>query len=65
MSSNINRSTLDDAAITRVLAAAGIDPRRMAAREELGAATYNTAYRIRLDDGAGLVPKVAPAVAAP
>jgi aminoglycoside phosphotransferase (APT) family kinase protein len=65
MSSNIHRSTLDDAAIARVLAAAGIDPGQVAAREELGAATYNTAYRIRLDDGAGLVLKIAPAPGAP
>ncbi|MBE1876732.1 phosphotransferase family protein [Myceligenerans pegani] len=65
MSSNVNRRTLDDAAMARVLAAAGIDPRSMAAFEELGAATYNTAYRIRLDDGTGLVLKVAPDPTAP
>ncbi|MBL0885777.1 phosphotransferase family protein [Myceligenerans indicum] len=64
MSSNINRSRLDRAGVARVLVAAGFDPARVAACEELGAATYNTAYRIRLDDGTGLVLKVAPDPAA-
>ncbi|GAA3436020.1 phosphotransferase family protein [Kutzneria kofuensis] len=51
---------VDDEQLTGVLAAAGIEPNRLASRVELGEASYNTAYRIRLTDGSGLVLKVAP-----
>jgi aminoglycoside phosphotransferase (APT) family kinase protein len=43
-----------------VLAAAGIAPDRLAERAELSEASYNTAYRLRLTDGSGLVLKIAP-----
>ena len=51
---------LDDEQLAGVLAAAGIEPNRLSSRTELGEASYNTAYRLRLTDGSGLVLKVAP-----
>ena len=51
---------LDDEQLAGVLAAAGIEPSRLSSRTELGEASYNTAYRLRLTDGSGLVLKVAP-----
>jgi aminoglycoside phosphotransferase (APT) family kinase protein len=51
---------LDDAELADVLAASGISPGLLAERVELGEASYNTAYRLRLTDGSGLVLKIAP-----
>ncbi|GAB3166377.1 hypothetical protein GCM10027059_25330 [Myceligenerans halotolerans] len=62
---NRHRRRLADAGINRVLEVSGVGRERLDRWEELGAATYNTAYRIRLDDGTGLVLKVAPDPAAP
>ena len=56
---------VDDRQLAEVLAAAGVDPGRLAERVELGEASYNTAYRLRLTDGSGLVLKVAPDPAIP
>ena len=51
---------LDADQLRAVLAASGVRPESLAQWTELGEATYNTAYRLRLDTGAGLVLKVAP-----
>ncbi|QUQ68560.1 phosphotransferase family protein [Kutzneria sp. CA-103260] len=51
---------VDDEQLAGVLAASGVEPNRLAGREELGEASYNTAYRLRLTDGSGLVLKIAP-----
>jgi aminoglycoside phosphotransferase (APT) family kinase protein len=51
---------VDDEQLAGVLAASGIEPNRLASWSRLGEASYNTAYRIRLTDGEGLVLKVAP-----
>lgn len=51
---------VDDEQLAGVLAAAGVDPGRLASRTELSEASYNTAYRLRLTDGSGLVLKIAP-----
>ncbi len=48
-----------------VLAEAGIGPDRLEACEELAEGTFNSAYRLRMADGADLVLKVAPDPAAP
>lgn len=51
--------------LDRVLAAAGHPPGAVQACARLGDANYNTAYRIRLTDGTGLVLKIAPDPGAP
>lgn len=48
-----------------VLEVAGVAPGTVASWTRLGNATFNTAYRIRLTSGAGLVVKVAPEPGAP
>lgn len=55
----------DRAALDVVLRAAGVDPATVASWERLGDATYNTAHRVRLADGSGLVLKIAPDPALP
>ncbi|MFC0548135.1 phosphotransferase family protein [Kutzneria chonburiensis] len=56
---------VDDRQLAEVLAAAGVGAERLAERVQLGEASYNTAYRLRLTDGSGLVLKVAPDPAMP
>jgi aminoglycoside phosphotransferase (APT) family kinase protein len=56
---------VDDEQLAGVLTASGVAPERLASRVELGEASYNTAYRLRLTDGTGLVLKVAPDPAMP
>jgi aminoglycoside phosphotransferase (APT) family kinase protein len=51
---------VDDEQLAGVLAASGVEPGRLSSRIELTEASYNTAYRIRLADGSGLVLKIAP-----
>ncbi|MFI9380682.1 phosphotransferase family protein [Kutzneria sp. NPDC052558] len=51
---------VDDGQLAGVLAAAGIEPTRLAGRVQLSEASYNTAYRLKLTDGSGLVLKIAP-----
>jgi aminoglycoside phosphotransferase (APT) family kinase protein len=51
---------VDDEQLAGLLAASGVEPSRLAGREELSEASYNTAYRLRLTDGSGLVLKIAP-----
>jgi aminoglycoside phosphotransferase (APT) family kinase protein len=60
ISINSYQRHIDDRQLAEVLAACGVDPGRLAERVELGEASYNTAYRLRLTDGSGLVLKVAP-----
>ncbi|SEF24149.1 Fructosamine-3-kinase [Amycolatopsis pretoriensis] len=48
-----------------VLKAAGVAPAAVESWTRLGTATFNTAYRVRLTGGAGLVVKVAPEPGAP
>lgn len=48
-----------------VLRAADVDPGAVESFSPLGEATFNTAYRVRLTDGTGLVLKVAPDPAMP
>lgn len=60
ISINSYQRQVGDEELAAVLAAAGVDPSRLAGRVELGEASYNTAYRLRLADGSGLVLKVAP-----
>jgi aminoglycoside phosphotransferase (APT) family kinase protein len=55
----------DSDGLDRVFAAAGYPPGAVQACSRLGDANYNTAYRIRLADGTGLVLKIAPDPAAP
>jgi aminoglycoside phosphotransferase (APT) family kinase protein len=59
------RRRLDRADLDRVLAESDVDPSRVVDWSELTEASYNTAYRIRLSDGSGLVLKVAPNPGAP
>jgi aminoglycoside phosphotransferase (APT) family kinase protein len=59
------RRRLDRADLDRVLVSSNVDPRRVLEWSELTEASYNTAYRIRLTDGSGLVLKVAPDPEAP
>jgi aminoglycoside phosphotransferase (APT) family kinase protein len=56
---------LDQAQLDAVLTASGIEPGSVARWAQLGEATFNTAYRIKLADGRGLVLKVAPDPAMP
>lgn len=65
MSANSHRVSIDERQLRAVLDQAGVDPARLAHWSELGAATFNTAYRIGLADGRGLVLKVAPVPSAP
>jgi aminoglycoside phosphotransferase (APT) family kinase protein len=65
MPPNSHRIGIDERQLRAVLARAGVDPARLAGWSELGAATFNTAYRIRLTDGSGLVLKIAPRPTAP
>ncbi|HEX3647092.1 MAG TPA: aminoglycoside phosphotransferase family protein [Pseudonocardiaceae bacterium] len=51
--------------LDRVFAAAGYPPGGVEACTRLGDANYNTAYRVRLADGTGLVLKIAPDPTAP
>jgi aminoglycoside phosphotransferase (APT) family kinase protein len=60
ISVNSYQRHVDDGQLAGVLASSGIDPGRLATCTQLGEASYNTAYRIGLTDGAGLVLKVAP-----
>jgi aminoglycoside phosphotransferase (APT) family kinase protein len=50
----------DQDGLDRILAAAGRPPGAIRSYTRLGDANYNTAYRIRLTDGTGLVLKIAP-----
>jgi aminoglycoside phosphotransferase (APT) family kinase protein len=59
------RRQLDRADLDRVLLESTVDPARVRDWSELTEASYNTAYRIRLTDGSGLVLKVAPDPEAP
>lgn len=54
------RQRLDRTQVDLVLAASGVDPGLVVSCDELTEGTFNTAYRIRLADGAGLVLKIAP-----
>jgi aminoglycoside phosphotransferase (APT) family kinase protein len=65
VSVNNYQRQLDDEQLAGVLAACGVDPGRMASWSELSEASFNTAYRIRLTGGDGLVLKVAPDPAMP
>jgi aminoglycoside phosphotransferase (APT) family kinase protein len=56
---------LDQAQLDAVLTASGVEPGSVAQWAQLSEATFNTAYRIRLADGRGLVLKVAPDPAMP
>lgn len=47
--------------LRRVLGASGVVPERVRVCEELAEGTFNTAYRVLLDDGTDLVLKIAPA----
>jgi aminoglycoside phosphotransferase (APT) family kinase protein len=62
---NSSRIQVDEKQLRAVLDRAGIDPAELAGWSELDAATFNTAYRIRLSSGQGLVLKVAPRPDAP
>ncbi|MFD4636086.1 phosphotransferase family protein [Lentzea sp. NPDC058436] len=62
---NGHRLRLDDDTLRRVLGASGVDPLTATGWAELTEGTYNTAYRIRLADGSGLLLKVAPSPDAP
>jgi aminoglycoside phosphotransferase (APT) family kinase protein len=57
---NRHRREIDRTELNGILAVAGIDPARLTSWSELSDATFNTAYRIRVADGPGLVLKVAP-----
>ncbi len=65
MSTNRHRSRIDEEQLRAILAMAGINPSHLVHWGELGSATFNTAYRIKLTSGDGLVLKVAPDPAAP
>jgi aminoglycoside phosphotransferase (APT) family kinase protein len=60
VSINSYQRHLDAEQLAGVLAASGVDPSRLASWSELSDASFNTAYRIRLANGDGLVLKVAP-----
>lgn len=62
---NEHRLRLDDDTMRRVLRVSGVDPATATGWAELTEGTFNTAYRIRLEDGSGLVLKVAPLPDAP
>jgi aminoglycoside phosphotransferase (APT) family kinase protein len=59
------RRRLERADLDRILVESTVDPARVRDWSELTEASYNTAYRIRLTDGSGLVLKVAPDPEAP
>ncbi|MET0238056.1 MAG: aminoglycoside phosphotransferase family protein [Kibdelosporangium sp.] len=65
MNTHQYRQKLDRAGLDHVLAESLVDPGMIRDWAELTEASYNTAYRIRLTDGTGLVLKVAPDPDAP
>jgi aminoglycoside phosphotransferase (APT) family kinase protein len=62
---NREEREMDQARLDAVLTASGIAPGLVAQWDQLGEATFNTACRIKLADGRGLVLKVAPDPAIP
>jgi aminoglycoside phosphotransferase (APT) family kinase protein len=63
--SNAHGRRLDDEQILKLLAAAGLDKDRIVRIARLSGGSFNTAYRITLDDGGGAVMKVSPQGSAP
>ncbi|MFD3684806.1 phosphotransferase family protein [Nocardiopsis sp. NPDC058631] len=60
-----DRVGVDREGVRAVLAAAGIDPGRLNAYEELAEGTFNSVYRVRMAGGTDLVLKVAPDLSTP
>jgi len=56
---------VDRETLRGVLAASGVAPGRLESYDELAEGTFNSAYRLRLTDGADLVLKIAPDPRAP
>jgi aminoglycoside phosphotransferase (APT) family kinase protein len=62
---NRHRREVSLAELNAILASAGIDPDRLTSWDELADGTFNTAYRIGLAGGEGLVLKIAPTPGGP